>query len=134
MSTLVLIIVLGLAVAQATRLWRDDSITEPIRDRLIGWLDPGRDPVGFGEALREKLVELLECPWCLSGWLALGAVVIADNFGQSIPLPGVVWFAVWRVAVLAYWLVEVIADADGELVEPTRRSLNVSLHGKLDKP
>lgn len=59
MTPLVLV-VFALAVFRATRLVTEDSITEPIRRRLDR---------------RPRLVAFLECPWCVSMWLAGAAVV-----------------------------------------------------------
>lgn len=49
------------ACYRLTRLLQRDSITEPLRE----WLRP---------RLPGQLVELLECPWCLSVWVGAGVV------------------------------------------------------------
>lgn len=48
----------GLAVARLTRLVTDDTITEPLRQRVAG-----RWP---------QAETFLRCPWCVSIWLAAG--------------------------------------------------------------
>lgn len=125
-------LLIGLAVARATRLWRDDKITARprawVNDRLEvykghfeggvwdrKWIDRP-DPLNRRERLRDWLATLLECPWCLSGWLAAGAVVMLDSATpRSIPMPVLAWLGAWWVACAAYWLLEVLADTDSIL-------------------
>jgi hypothetical protein len=63
----VAVIVDALATYRLTRLLVSDGIADRPRDALLQRL---RD------RNRNKLVELIECPWCLGFWVA-GAVVIA---------------------------------------------------------
>lgn len=45
------------------------------------------------------LAELLSCPWCASGWVALG--VTAGTWATvGLPVPLLVWPAVWAVGAL----------------------------------
>jgi hypothetical protein len=45
------------------------------------------------------LAELLSCPWCASGWVAAG--VTAATWGVvGLPVPLLVWPAVWAVGAL----------------------------------
>lgn len=53
----------SLAVYRVTRLVTRDTITQPFRDWLV------RDWHGW-------VVELLQCPWCFSIWVAAGATVL----------------------------------------------------------
>lgn len=47
------------------------------------------------------LAELISCPWCASGWIAL-AVTGATWAAVGLPVPLLVWPAVWAVgAVIA---------------------------------
>lgn len=130
MTGMGLVLLVGIAVARAVRLYRDDKITEKMRQRVDRWLDVDfgeydletsqwerdEDDLNRRERLRMYLSDLLECPWCLSGWLAAGAVVFIDcATPASVPLPALAWLASWWVAVGGYWLVESIADADSIL-------------------
>lgn len=45
------------------------------------------------------LVELLSCPWCTSGWVAL-AVTAGTWAWVGLPVPLLVWPAVWAVGAL----------------------------------
>lgn len=56
--------VMALAVARVTGLIVNDSITEPLRDRLLVWLDDR--PATLGNAL----ATLIQCPWCTGMWLS----------------------------------------------------------------
>lgn len=115
MTEFLLVVLLGLVVARATRLWRDDTITAGVRDATEGWLEDR-----FHEAKRRQTVwvyakvsELLECPWCISGWLSILAVVAVDSAtSRSVPVPFLIWLAVWQVSNLAYFLTELVADRD----------------------
>lgn len=45
------------------------------------------------------LAELISCPWCASGWVALG--VTAGVWAVvGLPVPVLVWFATWAVGAL----------------------------------
>lgn len=130
MSPFVLVLILGFAVAQVVRLWRDDEITAPLRDRLDTWLDPIPKESHWIESARFWVIDLLDCPWCLSGWLSILFVAGVDLLTDiSVPLPAILWLAVWRVAVFAYWLVEYLADADQAKVKPKPLSVNVTTKG-----
>lgn len=83
---------LGFAiVARTTRFLNDDTLFEPVRDRVESW-------ARYGGPWRAKLAYLLTCPWCASIWIALpvalyGVLVLLD-------LP-----AAWDVfAIAGLWL------------------------------
>lgn len=102
MTPLALLIVLGAVTARLTRLVRDDTILDGPRGRLQVWLsDGGR--------VRAWFDKMLWCPWCVSGWIAIAATLIADWQGP-VPLPGLFWLAVWWAGNLGYWTVELIAE------------------------
>jgi hypothetical protein len=66
--------ILSFAVYRVVRLWLADTITEPLRSRVIGgegragWLltNPG--------AFKLWLMDLLTCQWCLGIWVSFAAV------------------------------------------------------------
>lgn len=45
------------------------------------------------------LGELVSCPWCASGWVSL-AIVFGTDVWASLPLPWLLWFAVWGAGAL----------------------------------
>lgn len=45
------------------------------------------------------LADLLTCPWCASGWVALG-VTLSVTFTAGLPVPLLVWPAVWGAAAV----------------------------------
>jgi hypothetical protein len=61
----VTLIVGGLAVHRLTRLLVEDTIADPIRDRIREAAPEGR------------LAYFLTCPWCVSVWVAGGWAVLA---------------------------------------------------------
>lgn len=92
----------GLFVAQLTRLVVDDRFPfAPVRR----WLEDGSRE---GAWVRTEVYELVACPWCFSGWAALGAVIGLEVVGP-VPVPVLAWFAVWRIGILAYHAAEALA-------------------------
>lgn len=81
MSGLSLIAFLSLVSYRVTRFVVIDTIWEDTRRKLhikvLGY-QPRR--------WRDKLHELLTCPYCISVWIAAGTVIVADWFA-SVPLP-----------------------------------------------
>jgi hypothetical protein len=67
----------ALAVARVTGLITADSITEPIRDRVILWLDdtPGSSGEWFST--------LITCPWCAGMWVSLVAAPLVWFWGDT---------------------------------------------------
>lgn len=77
MTDPVLLIVYALAVARITGLIVSDSITEPPRDAVIGWLDDRPGTLGAW------LADLITCPWCAGMWVALVASPMVWFWGHS---------------------------------------------------
>lgn len=73
------VIVYTLAVARLTLLVTTDEITRPVRERIIARLNPDSR---FGP----WLAYLIECPWCMSVWVAGIALPLA-SIHPSHPLP-----------------------------------------------
>jgi hypothetical protein len=92
--------------------WR--PLTEPEQERLqmnirtggptLGWDQQDIDGVPHRYVRRASwspfwLAELLSCPWCASGWIA--AAVTAGTWAVAgLPVPVLVWLAVWAVGAL----------------------------------
>lgn len=94
---LILIVLLSAAVYRVTRfLILDTLIFEQrrwVKLKLMGSGDVG--------PIRVKLLDLLSCPYCLSVWVAVAAVLITQQF-VSIPLPVLAWLAICTGS-LAFW-------------------------------
>jgi hypothetical protein len=73
----VTLIVGGLAVHRLTRLVTEDTITDPIRDRITGRVEQFGRVERAGEPSRPRLDEFLRCPWCVSVWVAGGWALLA---------------------------------------------------------
>lgn len=84
-----------LACARLTRLLRRDAVTKPVRERLVA-AAYGRRSVRAphpshrswqDHALMDrdapKVAVLLECPWCVSVWVAAG-VVAARRWAPAV--------------------------------------------------
>lgn len=129
MDLWLLLIVMSLAVYRLTRFVVGDTFPPVLwlRDRLAGgWrpLTPGEErtlsvlPSEKAVELRKAwsvegedryvyrwrlvpqwIADLLSCPWCASGWVALG--VTAGVWAvMGLPLPLLVWLAVWALGAL----------------------------------
>lgn len=72
-----LLLIYTLAVARVTGLIVADSITEPVRDRLIGWLDDTPGSAG------DWFASLITCPWCAGMWVSLVAAPLVWFWGDS---------------------------------------------------
>lgn len=70
------ILVVGLVAYRIWRIIGADTLTQPIRDRLDGWVK-----------------ELVECPWCLGTWVTLAVTFIAAALGLLTLPVVVVWLA-----------------------------------------
>jgi hypothetical protein len=71
------LLIYALAVARVTGLIVADTITEPIRDRIVGWLDDTPGSAG------EWFASLIECPWCAGMWVSLIAAPLVWFWGDS---------------------------------------------------
>lgn len=71
------LLIYALAVARVTGLIVADTITEPVRDRLIGWLDDTPGSAG------EWFASLITCPWCAGMWVSLVAAPLVWFWGDS---------------------------------------------------
>lgn len=72
-----LLVIYVLAVARVTGLIVSDTITEPVRDRVIGWLD--QRPATAGSFL----AALIQCPWCAGMWVAFAAAPLVWFYGDT---------------------------------------------------
>jgi hypothetical protein len=111
-------VIASLSVYRVVRLWLADTITEPLRSRVIG--GPGR----VGWLLREPngfklwLLDLLTCQWCLGVWVSAATVATLAVCGfdpySATPL-GVALGGVTALALAAaqsFWhLIEALVEA-----------------------
>lgn len=101
MSELQLVVLLSLACYRVTRLVVKDTIIDGFRI----WLHTailGRKP----RLWREKLQELVSCPFCISVWIAGALTLLADHYVGSLPLPFAVWGAVAAGSLVAWRIIE----------------------------
>lgn len=89
------LVILSLAVYRVTRLIVQDSILEPVRDRIFRRFNPQRSSLGY----------LLTCTWCMSLWVALPTVLFYA-YNPSITLLVGCIFALSAVASLITALVD----------------------------
>lgn len=75
--TFLVLLIYALAVARVTGLITQDTLTEPARDRLLGWLD--NRPATLGSAV----ATLVTCSWCAGMWVSLIAAPVVWWLGDS---------------------------------------------------
>ena len=73
----VLLVVYALAVARFVGIVTLDTITEPLRDRIVVALDDTEGSAGAW------IAKLITCPWCASIWIGAFAAPIVYNWGSS---------------------------------------------------
>jgi fatty acid desaturase len=71
------LLIYALAVARVTGLITADSLTEPVRDKIIARLDPAPGSAGAAVAT------LITCPWCAGMWVSLAAGPMVWYWGDS---------------------------------------------------
>ena len=86
MTDPVLLVVYALAVARVTGIVTTDTITETIRDNIIGWLDDRPGTLG------SYLAYLITCPWCASIWIAAVAAPLVWFHGEN---PVIIILGLW---------------------------------------
>lgn len=77
MPGIILLVVYALAIARITGLITQDALTDPVRDRLITWLD--NRPATLGSSL----ATLITCAWCAGMWISLIAAPLVWWWGDS---------------------------------------------------
>lgn len=89
------LVVLALATYRVARFLINDTLID--RPRLWMFVKLSAHP---------KLLELANCPWCLSVWIAGAATIMAEAVGD-VPLPLLFWPAVSGLAMIVWHYVEV---------------------------
>lgn len=99
MSDLTLIIVASLCVYRLTRFFLRDTLIDEPREWLY-------NKILAKETLwRDKLYELLDCPYCLSIWFSAATIAVADLY-TSVPLPVYAWLATAGLCMVVWRIVE----------------------------
>lgn len=112
-----MLLIEALAVHRLTRLVTADTITEPVRARIIeaAYASQGRaeqqrdqaaaygwDQVAHQDPDVPKLAEFITCRWCAGMWVALGVVFIARRHPRWPPLANALALSS-AAALLAHW-------------------------------
>lgn len=103
-DTLPTFVILAFAVYRITRFLIHDTLIEKQRLWVYRKIAKAVPAEGGGYRIpegRTKLLELLQCPWCLSIWIAAGTVFAASR-RRSIPLP-VIYFPALGGAAVYIW-------------------------------
>ena len=100
MSYLVLVIILSAVVYRVSRFIILDSLVDGTRDRFADFLE--RHPGLFWT----KIGELMRCPYCITIWVAAGAVWAQHVFVSPIPVPIWTWLAVATGSVVFWGIID----------------------------
>lgn len=96
------VVILGLVVYRVTRFFLKDSMIENQRDwvysKLVGDMTKQ-------SAWRDKLYELLDCPYCFSVWVSGGGTLVMMHY-RSVPLPLYEWLCGSTIALVIWHFLE----------------------------
>lgn len=120
LSHLILIIVLSAVTYRVTRFIILDSLIDGWRKSFYEWaLSPLSDfdrtlvldqhiddPLDELPAWRKKLYQLFSCPFCISVWVAAGAVALQHLFADDAPTPIWTWLAVATGGLIFYAIID----------------------------
>lgn len=99
MPQLQLIVVAALCVYRITRFLIKDTLIEKQRDWVHSKLLLPPKP------WKDKVYELIDCPFCLSVWITGITVAVIDSF-ISVPLPVLAWLAICGAAMIVWRYIE----------------------------
>lgn len=94
-----LTVILGAVTYRVGRFIVLDTMIDGTRDKFIGWLEARSNKLAYA-----KIMELFGCPFCITVWVAAGAVFTTRIFAGSFPMPIWVWLATAATA-LVFWRV-----------------------------
>jgi hypothetical protein len=97
-----IVVILGLVVYRVTRFFLKDSMIEEPRTWFYGKLVGDMEKQSWW---RDKLYELLDCPYCFSVWVSAGGTIVMMQF-RSVPLPVYVWLCGSTVALVIWHFLE----------------------------
>lgn len=97
MSYVLLLVVLSAVTYRVGRFIVLDTLIDSPRNKVIDWL------LGRKKNWSLKLAELIGCPYCITVWVAAGAVALTALF-QPIPYPVWTWLTV-ATGSLVFWAI-----------------------------
>ena len=98
LTMLIASVALGAVTYRVTRFILLDTLFADTRTKLkLALIGKGPSTSVF----RTKLYDLMSCPYCMSVWVAAGAVALSAPF-TDIPLPVWTWLGVCTTS-LAFW-------------------------------
>lgn len=96
---MLILLVLSLATYRLARFLILDSLIATPRIWLHQVL------LGKASKVRRYLYELINCPYCMSIWIAAAMVAITDRY-TSVPMPIFMWLAVSAGSLVAWNYIE----------------------------
>jgi hypothetical protein len=95
---IVLVFVLSAVTYRVGRFIVLDTMIDTPREKLMVWLEE------HPRWLWAKLYELIGCPWCVTIWVAAGAVGLQTWVVGGVPVPVWTWLAV-ASGSLVWWTI-----------------------------
>ena len=113
-------VILSFVVYRVTRFIVLDSLIERVRERFYLWLLSPLDPMETSEVIdvhqdeplrklptwRRKLYQLFSCPFCISVWVAAGAVALHVWLVEPLPYPVWYWLGIATGGLLVYRVID----------------------------
>lgn len=105
MSDLILLVVLSAVTYRISRFIVLDSLIDGPRDRIADWLERHSDPRPWNpHVVFRKVGELLECPWCITIWVAGAVVATHHHVVDPLPVPVWMWLTT-ATGALIFWAI-----------------------------
>jgi hypothetical protein len=117
LNTVLLILILSLVTYRVTRFIILDSLIERWRERFYEWIlspldeneracviDVHEDwPLRKLPWWRRKSYQLFSCPFCISVWVAGGAVILTELLADfDVVMPAWTWLAISALSLVVY--------------------------------
>lgn len=102
MNQLTLFVILSFSVHRVTRFLMKDTLIERQRHWVLRQIAKPRPTAGGMYELapwRQKLLDLTQCWWCLSIWVAGATTLVANQF-YPLPLPWIYFTALSTGALI----------------------------------
>jgi hypothetical protein len=103
MSYPTLLVVLSAVSYRTGRFIALDTLIDGTRTRVLSWLVKS-NAHGFRPLWKEKLAELIGCPYCITIWTSGATTALTWSIVPSMPLPLFTWLAA-ATGALVLWSV-----------------------------
>lgn len=100
MNYLIVLLVLSAVTYRVSRFIVHDSLIDAPRNKIYDWLEHREHPFWL------KIHELIGCPWCITIWIAAGAVAVHHVVVEDVPVPIWTWLAVATGSLIIWEIID----------------------------